>query len=110
MSLRSAAVAAYEADHEAATRAQLANVLSPFDVSTLQLQRLDLTNKYALGIYTDGDITLGSQVFHDATPDRVGIVEVASDGKVTLKAEVKSLPHLGELLPVHDPVDENAPA
>lgn len=108
MSLRSEAIAAYQADHEATCRALLGEVLSPFDVSTLTLQRLDLTEKYALGIFTDGDITLGAQVYHDTTPDRVGLVEVAADGKVTLEAVVKSLPHLGELLPAYDPVDENA--
>ena len=108
MSLRSEAIAAYQADWEADGRKVLADVLTPFDVSTLDVLSLDVRAKFTAVVYSDGDIHLAVQMFADSTPSAVSLVASDGAGGWTKQVEVTSLAQLGKVLPQYDPTDENA--
>lgn len=107
MSLRSEAIAAYNANWEADARAVLADVLTPFDPSPLERLSIDVRAKFTVVVFTDGDIHLGVQLFPDDT-SAVSLVADDGSGGWTKQAEVTSLANLGKLLPTYDPTDENA--
>lgn len=114
MSLRSEAIAAYEAsqsDRVAEARAALAAALTPWDVTALTVEDVDATQSYTLVVFTDGDIRLGVRTRPGSDAWDVHLVEPAGGGVTGWREEgpvIESLGQLGKVLPDLDPVDENA--
>lgn len=104
MSLRSDAIAAYQAtqaDRIAAARAVLAGALAPADCSGLSVEY----DADGVVVFTDGDVHLA------VSGDAVTLVEFREgDTAPTRQAGIDSLAALGKALPDLDPVDENAAA
>jgi hypothetical protein len=97
MGLREAAEAAWQERRETTTvdaRARLGAVLTPFDVSTLDVAAVRVENDYRLVVFTDRDV-------HVAVREPAGDVHVVhADGdRWVIDAPVTSLPGLHEVLP-----------
>lgn len=107
MTLRAEARAAYEAKVDARTsdaREALAGVLTPSDVSGLDVVHVEEGRGFLLVVFTDSDVHLAARQ-QGGDGWSVSLVEQAEPSGWTLLAEVTSLAHLGELLPIHDPAD-----
>lgn len=97
MSLRSDAVAAYqasEADKTAEARAALGVVLSPFDPKGLTVADV-VTNGFTLFVFTDKDVFLAVR----SADTGWAVFLVADDAGWTVLATITSLAQLGKVLP-----------
>lgn len=110
MSLRTVAIAANKDQHVDTARALLIDRIGDPDglVTAMTVEHQALDPSATLHVFTDGDLHLGVQIFADGRPAWIGLVALDDTGKWVRQVEVKSLAHLGALLPTHDPVDENA--
>lgn len=99
MTLRDDAIAAYQASQsgrEGDARTVLANTLTPEDVSGLTVTDTQVTDSYALFVFTDGDVHLAVTLRDSG--NSVALVS-GSPGDWTNLAAIDSLATLGKVLP-----------
>lgn len=102
--LRDSALAAYnasQADRVDEARTFLGLVLTPFDVSTLEVAEIDVSDRYTLVVFTDGDVHMGVELRD--SEKRVHLVR--DDAGWTRLAQVGSLAELGKVVDDLSPAD-----